>query len=114
VSIVAGRHIGDRRRIGSHKALGALIFGSFLLLILAHIFGSAALGAQTREQCDKCCQGQSSDEYYTEQLRCFRNPTTAWIRNGAARALPTQEVPPRQPESGRSAPQQPQRPAQIA
>ncbi len=119
MSIVAGRHIGDRRRIGSHKALGALIFGSFLAFAFLHMFGSAALGAQTREQCDKCCQGQSSDEYYTEQckLRCFRNPDHCMdqksMRKPAAPPPPAAEAPPRQPAPSAEAPprQQPQRPA---
>jgi hypothetical protein len=36
----------------------------------------AVAATQTREQCDRCCQGMGYDEYYAEQckLRCFRNP----------------------------------------
>lgn len=119
MSIAAGRHIGDRRRIGSHKTLGALLFGSFLAFSFLVTFGSAALGAQTREQCDKCCQSQSADEYYAEQckLRCFRNPDYCMdqksMRKPAPPPPPAAEAPPRQPAPSAEAPprQQPQRSA---
>jgi hypothetical protein len=119
VSIAAGRHIGERRRIGSHKALGALLFGSFLAFAFLHIFGSAALSAQTREQCDKCCQSQSADDYYAEQckLRCFRNPDYCAeqksMRKAAPPPPPAAEAPPRQPAPSAEAPprQQPKRSA---
>jgi hypothetical protein len=119
VTIAAGRHIGDKKRIGSHKTLGALLVGFFLLFFLVHITGSAALSAQTREQCDKCCQAQSSDEYYAEQckLRCFRNPDYCMdqksMRKPAPPPPPAAEAPPRQPAPTAEAPprQQPQRSA---
>jgi hypothetical protein len=119
VSIVAGRHIGDRRRMGSHKALGAFLFGAFLAFAILPMLGSAALGDQTREQCDKCCQAQNADEYYMEQckLKCFRNPDHCMgqksMRKPAAPPPPAAEAPPRQPAPSAEAPprQQPKKPA---
>ncbi len=111
VSIVAGRHVPDRRWVGARKALGALIFGIFLAFTFVHLFGSAAFALQTREQCDKCCQAQNADEYYREQckLRCFRNPDQCMdqksMRKAAPGLAPAAEAPPRQPAPSAEAPE---------
>ncbi len=99
VSIVAGRHALDRTWIGARKALGAFLLGSFLAFTFVHTFGPAALALQTREQCHKCCEAQTADEYYREQckLKCFRNPDQCMEQKSMRKAAPAAEAPPRQP-----------------
>jgi hypothetical protein len=118
VSIVAGRYIRDDKRVVFQKSLGALLMGVFLAFSFVHASGSAALGAQTREQCDKCCQAQNADEYYAEQckLKCFRNPDHCMdqksMRKQAPPPPPSAEAPPRQPAPSVEAP--PRQPAPTA
>jgi hypothetical protein len=116
MSIVVGRYFRDR--IWVDFQIKVLIFAVFLAFSFLHMLGSSALSAQTREQCDKCCQAQSADEYYTEQckLRCFRNPDHCMdqksMRKPAPAPPPSAEAPPRQPAPSAEAPrEQPKRPA---
>lgn len=115
-SIVVGRHVRDRRSAGARKALGVLLFGIVPVFAFVHLLGSAAFALQTREQCDKCCQAQYADEYYTEQckLKCFRNPDHCVgqksMRKAAPAPTPSAEAPPRRPAPSAEAPRpQPKR-----
>ena len=75
MSAIHNRYFPDQMRVPCNTALKLLLFGFFVASISGHFSSSAALGLQTREECDKCCQHQGFDEYYTEQcrLKCFRN-----------------------------------------
>ncbi|MEW6352372.1 MAG: hypothetical protein AB1646_25245 [Thermodesulfobacteriota bacterium] len=57
-------------------ALAAILLGLLVTLFFVHISTPSAIAAQTREQCDRCCEKAGHDEYYLEQckLKCFRNP----------------------------------------
>ncbi len=121
MSIFAGRCIRDGRWIGERKTLGVLLLGVFLAFSFLHAFGSPSLAAQTREQCDRCCQSQNADEYYAEQckLRCFRNPDSCMEQKSMRKQAPPQppaaEAPPRQPAPPAAAapPRQPAPSAEV-
>jgi len=53
-----------------------LLLACCMALSLVNLAHPAAVGSQTREQCDSCCKQAGYDEYYLEQckLKCFRNP----------------------------------------
>jgi hypothetical protein len=112
VTLYVGRRIRDGRWVGAQKAFGALFVGIFLAFALVHTLGTAALGAQTREQCNKCCQAQNADEYYAEQckLKCFRNPDHCTERKSSRKHVPppqpSAESPQRQPAPSAEAPKQ--------
>ena len=42
----------------------AALFCCSIALVAASFACSAALGSQTREQCEKCCQSKETDEYW--------------------------------------------------
>jgi len=119
VSINIESYNTEISEVGSYIHAGILIFSLLLAVVLIHVSGSATLSAQTRDQCDRCCQGQGLDEYYTEQckLRCFRNPDSCTeqkaTRTPAATPPPAVEAPQRQPapaaEAARPQPQPPRR-----
>ena len=76
---------------------------------------SSAMAEQTREQCNECCKGQNSDEYYLEQcrLKCFRNNDHCL---GHQKRQPPQEAAtqpqvtqPAQPSPAQPPPAQPER-----
>jgi hypothetical protein len=109
VSLFPESCIRDGRRVGAQNALGQILFSAFLAFALLHAFESAAVGAQTREQCNKCCQAQNADEYYAEQckLKCFRNPDHCMEQKSNRKHVPpppTAEAPPRQPAPSAEAP----------
>ncbi|MBI4964936.1 MAG: hypothetical protein HY913_16805 [Desulfomonile tiedjei] len=56
-------------------ALAAILLGLLGTLFLVHVSTPRAIAAQTREQCDRCCEKAGHDEYFMEQckLKCFRN-----------------------------------------
>jgi hypothetical protein len=110
VSRVLGSCIGDRRWVGAQKAPWALSLAIFLAFALVHTSRAVAFGAQSREQCDKCCQAQNADEYYAEQckLKCFRNPDYCMEQKSSRKHVPppppSAESPQRQPAPSAEAP----------
>ena len=54
----------------------ALLLCVSLVAAMVHWSSVTTMAAQTKEQCEKCCEGQGHDEYYLDQckLRCFRSP----------------------------------------
>jgi len=46
-----------------------------VMVFTVHGAATVGLGAQSREECNKCCAEQGFDEYYLDQckLKCFRN-----------------------------------------
>jgi hypothetical protein len=112
VSIVSGSCIGDRRWVGAQKGPGALFLGIFLAFTLVHTLGTAAFGAQSREECNKCCQAQNADDYYAEQcrLKCFRNSNYCMEQKSSRKHQPppaaAAEAPQRQPTPSAEAPKQ--------
>ncbi|MGB6067867.1 MAG: hypothetical protein WBG50_23930 [Desulfomonilaceae bacterium] len=75
MSGIPKRYSSGQSRLPGRIALKPLLIGFFVASVSVHFSSSAALGLQTRDECDKCCQHQGFDEYYTEQckLKCFRN-----------------------------------------
>jgi len=67
----------------------AVLFFCSIALVVAGFACSPALGSQTREQCEKCCQSRETDEYYLEQckLKCFRAPDHCKGRGAEERAV---------------------------
>lgn len=85
------RHLfvkGNRREPG--PALMLLLPIVATLFFLIHVSGPIALSAQTRDQCNSCCENAGYDEYYKEQckLKCFRNPDHCTGGKGARSAAP--------------------------
>lgn len=58
------------------STLLGLLMGALVVGALIHFTHTAALSAQSRDECHKCCESQGYDEYYLDQckLQCFRNP----------------------------------------
>lgn len=61
------------------RSAAAIVSASLAVLAALALVGLAslpALGEQSKEQCERCCQNSGFDEYYLEQcrLKCFRNP----------------------------------------
>jgi len=85
------RHqLKKRRKTAPYRALGVLLPGFLLAFLLIHLSGTSALSAQTRDQCNSCCENAGYDEYYKEQckLKCFRNPDHCTGGKGARSAAP--------------------------
>jgi hypothetical protein len=79
---------GRETRLG--RILSVLCLCLLSTLLFVHFSGFSAIAAQTREQCDRCCEKAGYDEYYTEQckLRCFRNPDHCIGGKGIQSATP--------------------------
>jgi hypothetical protein len=82
---------------GMAPTQAVVLIGMLLLGALVHFSGSDALSAQTREQCNKCCESQGHDEYYMDQckLQCFRNPDSCTGKKTGAAAQPEATPTPR-------------------
>jgi hypothetical protein len=94
VSLKVGRHLGRRTGRAYCTISWALLFWVPLVLLLSHLSGAAAPAAQTKEQCEKCCEGLGHDEYYLDQckLKCFRTPDHCADQK-------SQKEPPAQPQT---------------
>ncbi len=72
--------MNSETRLKNREIFSLIAFILVLLFLITICFvlpkASIAAGAQTREQCERCCRSAGSDEYYLEQcrLKCFRNP----------------------------------------
>jgi len=75
VSISINRRLCKRYNVAPGLATGSTILFLCLSVLISVSFVSAVFGAQTREQCERCCKGSTQDEYDMEQcrLKCFRN-----------------------------------------
>ncbi len=76
MSLFVGRLFEERTGRAQRWVLSPLLFWTPLVLVVVHLAGGATLGGQTKEQCEKCCEGQVHDDYYLDQckLKCFRTP----------------------------------------
>lgn len=95
---------------GAMKSRGAAaLFFCSIVLVAAGFACSAALGSQTREQCEKCCQSKETDEYYLEQckLKCFRAPDHCQGRGAEERTVRPTPKPAPAPERKPAAKPQP-------
>jgi len=92
---------------GCCRTLALLLAGILVMFLLVHVSGTKTLSAQTRDQCDRCCEKSGTDEYYTEQckLKCFRNPDHCVGGKGAQSAAP--ERAPAPPTAAPPTPAQP-------
>jgi hypothetical protein len=116
------RHrLKNRRKTPHYCALGVLLTGFLLAFLLVHLSGTRAISAQTRDQCNSCCENAGYDEYYKEQckLKCFRNPDHCTGGKGA-RSTPHETAPapkaatPPPPAQPRAATPPPPQPRMVA
>lgn len=70
---------GTREGMASwfNRATFGALLNCLAVIVLLSISAQFAEAAQTREECDRCCERQGYDDYFTEQckLKCFRDPS---------------------------------------
>jgi len=113
VSPITVRSLHDRmvrRRYAAGR--GALVAAGLLALILVAGGDSHAPGAQSRQECNKCCERKGFDEFFLEEckLKCFKNPEHC-VDGGRSSTRPTPEPEPAQPTQP-AQPAQPTQPSQ--
>ena len=82
------RRVPERSEMRSCPAQ-RFVYACCAALLLIQMSSIAALGGQTREECNECCNRAGYDQYYEEQckLKCFRNHDHC-ISKGAQQAKP--------------------------
>jgi hypothetical protein len=82
-------------------AAGAVCIAGLLGLIWRAGVDCPVLAAQSKQECNRCCEGKGYDEYFLEdcKLKCFRNPNHCV--DGKTTSKPPREPKPTQPSQSK-------------
>lgn len=94
-----------RLRPVTDPTLIALFLSFSVAFLVFHFSAVAAFSAQTKEECQKCCETKGLDEYYLDQckLKCFRNPDHCTKGSAAVKRTKPRRSVKRKPRRKRSA-----------